>query len=93
MTEQRIQLYAGHASSPEMLRACDLILDTFRRLPEPSAEKYFQLLSLILGNVVGGQITWDCTERRDMAIGELFDKLQRDLLQLSSPDVGVAGHG
>jgi hypothetical protein len=55
----------------------------------PSPERYFILLRLVLGNVIGGQINWDSTERRDMAITELFGKLQRDMLQLGNPDVGV----
>jgi hypothetical protein len=88
----RMRLYAGHASSPEMLRACDLILDTFHRLPEPTPERYFQLLSLLLANIIGGQINWDCVERRDWAITELFQKLERDLLQLTDPNAGVQGH-
>jgi hypothetical protein len=49
--------------------------------------------SLVLVNVIGRQIDWDPVELRDMAIGELFRKLERDLLQLGKPDVGVAGHG
>jgi hypothetical protein len=47
---------------------------------------------LVLGNIIGGQINWDCTERRDMAITELFERLEKDMRQLGKPDGGVAGH-
>ncbi|MGP0001469.1 MAG: hypothetical protein ACLPKW_27525, partial [Acetobacteraceae bacterium] len=40
----------------------------------------------------GGQIVWDCVERRDMAIGELFERLEKDLRLLSDPNAGVQGH-
>jgi hypothetical protein len=40
----------------------------------------------------GGQIVWDHVERRDMAIGELFERLEKDLRLLSDPNAGVQGH-
>jgi hypothetical protein len=40
----------------------------------------------------GGQFVWDHVERRDMAIGELFERLEKDLRLLSDPNAGVQGH-
>jgi hypothetical protein len=78
---------------PELLHACDQILDVFQRLPNPTPERYFILLRLVLGNVIGGQITWDSTERRGWAMAELFERLEKDMRTLGDPNAGVQGHG
>jgi hypothetical protein len=92
---ERLRLYPDSPSPtpPELLHACDRIIATFQGLPNPTPERYFILLRLVLGNVIGAQITWDCTERRDMAMTELFERLEKDMLQLSNPNAGAQGHG
>jgi hypothetical protein len=86
------QLCQGYNRPPELLLACDRIIDVFYRLRDPTPERYFLLLSLVLGKHHRWSDELDCPERRDMAI-QLFGKLARDVLQLSNPDAGVAWHG
>ena len=69
------------------------ILVVFAMPQMPRELREIGRFAIPLGNVIGAQITWDCTERRDMAMTELFERLEKDMLQLSNPNAGAQGHG
>jgi hypothetical protein len=77
---------------PEMMQALFQVMDIFRRLPEPSMEKYMMLLSLVMVNAIGALIEWPSTADRNTVVAKLVRKLWADLRQIDDPNAGVEGH-
>ena len=91
MTEP-VSLYPDAPPWPdEFRRACELCLDAFARLPDATPERWWQLLALLIANVVY-KINWTCPEQRDAAMAELLAKLRRDFALFDQPDCGAVGH-
>ena len=83
--------YDTTESPPELMRALDIVLDTFARIPDRTPVRYMDLCELVLLNIFSA-ITWDNVEQRTAVAGQLHARLIRDLASNDLPDSEVAGH-
>jgi hypothetical protein len=84
---------AYEGSPPEMLLALDQVLDVFSRLPDPSPERWLNLLSAVQLNLFRAITNWNNVDHRSVVVNQLRDKLLCDLAMLDLPDAQVMGHG
>lgn len=83
--------YETMQSPPELMRALDIVLDTFARIPDRTPMRWMDLCELVLLNIFSA-ITWDSVEQRTVVAGQLYDRLIRDLAAHGLPDSEIAGH-